>query len=93
MDQRLTDLLSRLRLRFPPSADVAELEAYLSSEGFDRGQIGTIVTAWLVEIGAERAKAPVSAVLRVQGPHEVGRFTKEAWGQLLAMHRDGHLSD
>lgn len=29
---------------------------------------------------------------RVQGPHERGRFTPEAWGQLLALRGSGLLS-
>lgn len=88
MNDRLSVILTRLRERFAPGANVAELEAYLSSEGFDRGQIGVIVSAFLADL-PERA---VPSALRVQGPHELGRITAEAWGILLSMRAAGLIT-
>ena len=40
MDERLTELLARLRERFAPDAEPDALEDYLSSIGCDRREIG-----------------------------------------------------
>lgn len=96
MDARIPHLLARLRKRFTHHQDVADVEAYLSSKGFDRGQIGSIVSAWLSDIGAaerERARlTPLTYAIRVQGPHEEGRFSPEAWGHLLTLRASGVLN-
>lgn len=93
MEPRFTHLLARLRKRFGRAEHVAEVEAYLSSKGFDRGQIGTIVSAWLSDIGGGGRSVPVSSQgpIRVLGPHERGRFTPEAWGYLLGLRASGVL--
>ena len=44
MDDRLADLLSILRERFAADANVEEVEAFLSYEGYDRRQIGEILS-------------------------------------------------
>ena len=44
MDDRLADLLSMLRERFAADANVEEVEAFLSYEGYDRRQIGEILS-------------------------------------------------
>ena len=96
MDERIPQLVARLRKRFAKERDVAEVEAYLSSKGFDRGQIGSIVSAWLSDIGrGTRKKArlePLTYAVRVQGPHEEGRFSPEAWGHLLTLRASGVLN-
>lgn len=90
MEPRITHLLAQLRKRFGGAEHVAEVEAYLSSEGFDRGQIGTIVQAWLADIRGMRG-VPTSSQgsVRVAGPHERTRFTPEAWGYLIGLHASG----
>jgi uncharacterized protein Smg (DUF494 family) len=93
MELRMPHLLARLRKRFDRAEHVAEVEAYLSSKGFDRGQIGTIVSAWLADIGGVKAKLPATSQgsVRVLGPHERSRFTPEAWGYLLGLRASGAL--
>jgi Smg protein len=96
MDDRIPTILARLRRRFANKRNVAEVEAYLSSKGFDRGQIGTIVSAWLAEIeagdGSRSRLDPLTYAIRVQGPHEEGRFSAEAWGHLLTLRASGVLN-
>ena len=93
MEPRITHLIARLRKRFGRAEHVAEVEAYLSSKGFDRGQIGSIVSAWLSDIGGGQGPVPVSAQgpVRVLGPHERSRFTPEAWGYLIGLRASGAL--
>jgi uncharacterized protein Smg (DUF494 family) len=93
MSERLSVILTRLRERFPSEADVAEVEAYLSSEGFDRGQIGTIVSEFLADFRDSGLKGPPRRqAIRVLGPHEQGRIAPDAWGYLLALRVAGVLS-
>jgi Smg protein len=95
MSDRLSDLLSALRDRFAADADVAEVEAYLSSEGFDRRQIGEILTRLFPHRMAAPPGPPTiesSMTFRVLGPHEWGRFAPEAWGHLLSLSGSGALS-
>ncbi len=101
MDDRIAHLLSRIRQRFQADADVSEVEAFLSSEGLDRREIGEIVLAWVSEIspsmqsnevlpGDDRPDAvQTSMPFRVLGPHELGRFSPEAWGHLLSLSGAG----
>ena len=98
MDDRIAHLLSRIRQRFQADADVSEVEAFLSSEGLDRHEIGEIVSAWVSEIGPSLQQSnevlsgdgtpeavQTSMPFRVLGPHELGRFSPEAWGHLLSL--------
>ena len=94
MDDRLSHLLTQLRERFPADADVAEVEAYLSSEGYNRREIGEIVSAWVSEIPPVADPRPTitgtsTIPFRVLGPHERGRFSTEAWGHLLSLSHAG----
>lgn len=92
MEERIGPLLARLRKRFDRAEHVAQVEAYLSSKGFDRGQIGTIVSAWLTEIGG--SGAPLRGdqeSVRILGPHERGRFSPEAWGYFMGLRMSGLL--
>jgi uncharacterized protein Smg (DUF494 family) len=95
MEPRLNQLLAQLRRRFPRNDSVAEVEAWLSSQGYDGGQIGTIVSAWLSDIRGVGAMGDHVAAedwaIRVQGPHERGRFTTEAWGYLIGLRASGLL--
>lgn len=90
MTIRLGEVLAALRKRFPPGSDVAEVEAYLSSEGYDRRQIGEILSRFLAD---NRAAATIETpvAFRVMGPHEWGRFAPEAWGYLLQLSDSGAL--
>ena len=95
MTTRLTAILAALRKRFPNPTHVAEVEAYLSSEGYDRQQIGAILshlaphTAGVAEGTPSEVTPP--GTFRVMGPHEWGRFAPEAWGHLLELSDSGVL--
>lgn len=97
MAPRLPAILAALRKRFPPGSHVAEVEAYLSSEGYDRQQIGEILSRFLGDSrGMDEESASViknPMTFRVMGPHEWGRFTPEAWGHLLQLSESGSLND
>jgi Smg protein len=95
MTEWMDELIAKLRERFPPGADPAEVEAYLTSEGFDRRQIGEILTrlsSHLLVMPRDELAAPSAGSLRVLGPHERTRFSPEAWGQLLALRQGGVLT-
>ncbi|HEX7121991.1 MAG TPA: DUF494 family protein [Gemmatimonadaceae bacterium] len=97
MTQRLLAILAALRKRFPPGSHVAEVEAYLSSEGYDRQQIGEILSRFLAGTrGEQEGRGSVirdPMTFRVMGPHEWGRFAPEAWGHLLRLSESGALGD
>ena len=66
MDDRFSDLLERLREQLATDARRDEVEAYLSSEGLDRRQIGEILAALFDDRTgqpAERGSSP-ARVLR-----------------------------
>lgn len=101
MTDRWQAVLSALRARFSPDTDAEEIADFLSSEGFDRRQIGEIVARFRADASAGRpgrASAAQAALanhlppIRVPGPHEHGRFAPEAWGQLVALHAGGVLT-
>ena len=96
MDDRLADLLSILRERFAADANVEEVEAFLSYEGYDRRQIGEILSLLFADIPI-RSTGTQSVVqnhmtFRVMGPHERGRFAPDAWGHLLTLTGSGALT-
>ena len=96
MDERLSDLLARLRERYPGDAPADEVEALLAAEGYDRRQIGEILALLVPEVshsperGRQVVQVPMS--FRVMGPHERGRFAPEAWGHLLSLSAAGLLN-
>jgi uncharacterized protein Smg (DUF494 family) len=99
MSDALTDLLTELRERFSPGADVREVEIWLASRGYDARQIGEILAVFAAHLeGAPEPRAPRPAprpegpTFRVMAPHERMRFTPEAWGHLLALGAAGVLS-
>ena len=96
MDDRLADLLSMLRERFAADANVEEVEAFLSYEGYDRRQIGEILTLLFSEnpIRATGAQSvdQNQKTFRVKVPHERGRFAPDAWGHLLTLTGCGALT-
>jgi Protein of unknown function (DUF494) len=93
MEPRLDRLIAELRRRFGREDHVSEVEAWLSSQGYDGGQIGTIVSAWLTDIRGREGERPLeeSWAVRVQGPHERGRFAPDAWGYLVGLRAAGTL--
>lgn len=101
MDERLSGVLALLRERFAPGTDAAEVEAFLSSQGFDGRQIGEILALYLADtasrhgteaMGVAGAEQTTSLPIRVVGPHERGRFAPEAWGHLLSLTSSGVLT-
>ncbi len=93
MDERLNDLLLLLRERFTAGANTADVEAFLSSQGYDGRQIGEILSLLSAEpdaqVRATKAWGQRSTAFRVQGPHERGRFAPDAWGHLLSLTAAG----
>ncbi len=98
MDERWTEIMHALRARFSPDADIVEVEAYLSSQGLDRRQIGEVLSLYYAHHApSSSATAPEVGIgdpiafagVRVQGPHERGRFSGEAWGYLLTLYASG----
>ena len=89
MEERWTPVVRALRKRFSRDADAGELEAYLSEQGYDQGQIGEILSLLAGDTVTPSNKSArlVSRAIpfRVQGPHERGRFTSEAWGYLMTL--------
>ena len=97
MDDRWGRLLQELKIRFSHEADVGEVEAYLSSQGYDSGQIGEILELLYSDAAIELPDlASVTEArpmpMRVQGPHERGRFSAEAWGYLIMLGGSGLVS-
>ncbi len=102
MTERWTHMLAALRDQFSSEADVVELERFLMAKGLDRHEIGEVLSLYFadhsegfadpgagVQSGA-RASGPAS--LRVQGPHERGRFTAESWGYLMTLYESRLIS-
>ena len=96
MDERWTPVLDELRERFAADTDVVEVEAWLSSQGYDRRQIGEILSLLYRDnvpsppwVGTDGVREPS---LRVQGPHERGRFTADAWGYLVTLYASGAVT-
>jgi Smg protein len=97
MDDRLSSLLLFLRQRFASDSRPEEVEAYLSSEGYDRGQIGEIIALLFADLPGtsprrDRMASSSASTFRVLGPHERGRFAPDAWGHLLSLSSAGVLS-
>lgn len=101
MDDRWMPVVEELRERFAADTDVVEVEAWLSSQGYNRRQIGEILSllysdteaapGWDKGWGRQGVSGSGyrTAPIRVQGPHERGRFTADAWGYLVTMHATG----
>lgn len=97
MDDRWGRLLEELKNRFNHDADVVDVEAYLFSQGYDRGEVGEILellysnaATEVPDLGSIMESRPMP--LRVQGPHERGRFSAEAWGYLIVLGGSGLVS-
>lgn len=102
MTERWTHMLAALREQFPTETDVVELEQFLVAEGLDRHEIGEVLSLYFADntervteqrAGVRAGPRPAGpASLRVQGPHERGRFTAEAWGYLVTLHESRVVS-
>lgn len=95
MNRRWTPVLNDLKKRFAADTDVVVVEAYLTSQGYDVRQIGEILSLLYSDTLAQHRVVDVdlqSLPLRVQGPHERGRFTPEAWGYLTMLVSGGALT-
>jgi uncharacterized protein Smg (DUF494 family) len=98
MTERWTHMLAALREQFSSDSDVVELEQFLVAEGLDRHEIGEVLSLYFADsmegfadpTRGARTVGPMS--LRVQGPHERGRFTAEAWGYLVTLHESRVVS-
>jgi len=104
--ETLTDLLTELRARFAPGADVREVEVYLASRGYDARQIGEILAVFAAQLdeepagevptagtgGASERPAVDGPTFRVMAAYERSRFSIEAWGHLLRLVAAGTLS-
>ncbi len=100
MTDRWTQMLETLREQFSADSDIVELESFLAEKGLDRHEIGEVLRLYFADVvsatlvlnetdpmGSSRAS------LRVQGPHERGRFTVDAWGYLTMLHESGVVSE
>jgi Smg protein len=95
MNRRWTPVLNDLKKRFAADTDLVEVEAYLTSQGYDRRQIGEILSLLYSDSLAQRRPGEIdlqTLPLRVQGPHERGRFTPDAWGYLIMLVSGGSLT-
>ncbi|HUF25994.1 MAG TPA: DUF494 family protein [Gemmatimonadaceae bacterium] len=90
----MTSLLAQIREAFPSGAAPHEVEAYLSSQGCDRRQIGEIMSLLFPDTsaGGSHGGMNLPASVRVLGPHEQGRFAPEAWGHLVTLRGAGILN-
>jgi Smg protein len=101
MSDRWGQMLETLRANFSADSDVADLEYFLAARGLDRQEIGEVLSLYFGEVEAVDAANASSArsaharstSLRVQGPHERGRFSVDAWGYLIMLHESGVVSE
>lgn len=95
MADRWTRVLDALRRRFPGEAETGAVADFLASQGYNRRQIGEILSLRTAQDAVPPPPVPEADAprwpdrLRVQGPHERGRFSADAWGYLLMVHAAG----
>jgi uncharacterized protein Smg (DUF494 family) len=93
MTGRWWQVLATLRDQFGSDTDVRDLEQFLMGEGLDGQEIGEVLTLYFADVlGAPVAPGGRPTSLRVQGPHERGRFATDAWGYLVSLHESGVVS-
>ncbi len=94
-------MLATLRERFTTESDILEMESFLASNGLSRQEIGEVLSLYFADAVAlelpdeymgTTVQTGSTGSLRVQGPHERGRFTAEAWGFLMMMLASGSVS-
>jgi uncharacterized protein Smg (DUF494 family) len=89
MTDRWYQMLAALRAHFAPDADVGDVEQYLAARGLARHEIDEVLARFVSQNASGTAPRVVHIprpALRVQGPHERGRFTPDAWGYLLTLY-------
>jgi Smg protein len=89
MTDRWYQMLAALRAHFAPDADVGDVEQYLAARGLARHEIDEVLARFVSQNASGAAPRVVQLsrpALRVQGPHERGRFTPDAWGYLLTLY-------
>jgi len=93
MADRWTRVLDELRRRFPSDVEAGTVADFLASQGYNRRQIGEILSLRASHHGGasvhQQGGSSWPERLRVQGPHERGRFSVDAWGYLLALGATG----
>ncbi len=101
MTDRWMQMLASLREQFSADSDIGELEQFLAAKGLDRQEIGEVLSLYFTDdlrrdLTGDRSSAggqpPLTASLRVQGPHERGRFTTDAWGYLMMLQQSGVIA-
>lgn len=93
MTEWLDEAIERVRRQLDAGASRADIEAWLAAEGYDGRQVGEILGRLFPEAPVSVSSAASladggSQTFRVAGPHERGRFTREAWGHLLRLSGD-----
>lgn len=92
MIEWIEEAVEKARNRLDAGATRAEIEAFLAAEGYDRRQVGEVMTRLFpASAGSALGRGfdeAGTATFRVAGPHERGRFTREAWGHLLRLSGD-----
>ena len=63
MNDRWTPVVDDLRERFAADTDVVEVEAYLSLQGYDRRQIGEILSLLYSDIAPPRGSGQMATLL------------------------------
>ncbi len=95
MNRRWTPVVNELKRIFPTDTERGVIDAYLEAQGYDVKQISEIL-ALLYEDGSSSLFYNSDNVkehpIRVQGPHERGRFQPEAWGFLIGLLSSGAIS-
>jgi Smg protein len=94
-------MLATLRERFATDSDIVEMESFLASNGLSRQEIGEVLSLYFTDAVAFQlpdeyivaaTRPDTGPSLRVQGPHERGRFTADAWGYLMMMLASGSVA-
>ena len=94
-------MLATLRERFTTDSDIMEMESFLASNGLNRQEIGEVLSLYFSDAVAvdlpdeyivSAAPSDIHGSLRVQGPHERGRFTADAWGYLMMILASGTVA-
>lgn len=95
MTEWIDEAVEKVRDRLDAGASRAEVEAFLSAEGYDRPQIVQVITRLfpspvtnVAGKGSQDVITTTTPTFRVAGPHERGRFSREAWGHLLRLSGD-----
>lgn len=100
MDERWGLMLETLRESFTSDSEVGDLERFLVSKGLNGREIDEVLALYFANSDASPVHVAVphtpgpgrrKTSIRVQGPHERGRFTTEAWGYLISLHEGGVL--